>query len=107
MQLICETMKEFAYGTSGDALGRLTSAIRHNWDGPSNNRVDRKVTETYDYDNAGRLKNITTEVAKNGSVVKTITSSSGQLLGYDSLDELQSITYPTCSSCGAPNIGTL
>jgi len=102
--LTCQTLKSFAYGTTGNLLGRLQSSTRHNYDGSS----DRTVTETYSYDDGARLKNITTDIAKDGVAIKSVSGPSGDLYDYDTLGQITTIHYPTCSSnCGTSSLGAV
>ena len=94
--LTCQTLKDFTYGTTGNLLGRLQSATRHNYDASS----DRTVTETYSNDDGGRLKNIATDIAKDGVTLKSISSPNADLYDYDTSGQITAIHYPTCANCG-------
>jgi YD repeat-containing protein len=101
-------IKSFQFGSSGSTLGKLWKAIRFNYPEPGMaGQQTIKVTETYEYDSAGRkfrrLTDLATESAPNTytPIVNTIT----QTTTYNSLDLPDTISYPTCNECGVPATG--
>lgn len=90
------TMKEFGYGSSGTALGRLLTAKRYNYNTNLGGTGIATVTETFSYDGAGRLSSKQTAVALPGSSLKTFTDS----YTYNSMGATETITYPGCPACG-------
>ncbi len=83
--------KEFLYGESGTTNGYLTQTISLNNDAVSLGG-NRKVTTTFDYDTAGRIRAKTTAVESGPSFTQNFT--------YNVLNQPAYVQFPTCAGCG-------
>lgn len=101
-------IKEFAFGTGnvpGNLRnGKLVSAARYNYP-PSEFDDTFKIEDTYVYgDASGRKTGRTTTISRfqfdDWFVLKSIDMG----VTYNALDLPQSIQYPHCLDCGAPNV---
>jgi YD repeat-containing protein len=92
------TMKEFVFGTTGNARGRLLTAKRYNHHLDLGSTGIATVTETLAYNVIGRLASKTTAVTIPGTLRTFVDSYT-----YDDLGATTTVDYPACASCGLPD----
>lgn len=91
--------KEFTYGTSGMANGKLISGLRHNYHASHDQILfgDLKVTESYGYNDAlGHLTDKTTTIGSVDLGFKNLS----QTYHYNDLEQIDDTTYPVCVAPG-------
>ncbi|MFQ5529173.1 MAG: RHS repeat domain-containing protein [Gemmatimonadota bacterium] len=93
------TLKEFEYGTSGLAKGKVLSATRHNYLSEFSNN-DLQIREIYTYNGVGgrisKRQTERTDIASGGGVLQGPTVWFETDFSWTELGDLASTVYPGC-----------